>query len=63
MNNKHSNADEVLDLANIALSKGERWVAYNQSLYFLDRENVHFLVKKPTPRNSPWITSVIGITF
>ncbi len=42
MNNEHPIADEVLDLANTALSNGDHWMAYNQSLYFLDKENVHF---------------------
>jgi hypothetical protein len=42
MNNEHPISDEVLELVNIALSKGEHWVAYNQSLYFIDKEDVHF---------------------
>jgi len=29
MNNEHPISDEVLDMANIALSKGERWMTYN----------------------------------
>jgi hypothetical protein len=42
MNNYHPTSDEVLELVNIALSKGEHWMAYNQSLYFIDKEDVHF---------------------
>jgi hypothetical protein len=42
MNNEHPISDEVLELVNIALSKGEHWVAYIQSLYFIDKEDVHF---------------------
>ena len=42
MNNKHPISDEVLDMANLALSKGEHWMAYNQSLYFIDKNDVHF---------------------
>ena len=46
MNNEHPISDEVLNLANIALSKGEHWMAYNQSLYFLDKKDVHFFKAK-----------------
>ena len=42
MNNEHPISDEVLDLATIALSKGHNWVAYNNSLYFIDKEDVQF---------------------
>ncbi len=42
MNKEHPISDEVLDLANIALSKGENWMAFNQSLYFIDKEDVYF---------------------
>ncbi len=42
MNNNHPISDEVLELVNIALSKGEHWMAYNQSLYFIDKEDIHF---------------------
>lgn len=35
-------ADEVLALATIALSKGEHYLAYNNSLYFIDKDDVHF---------------------
>ena len=42
MNNEHPISDEVLELVNTALSKGEHWMAYNQSIYFIDKEDVHF---------------------
>ena len=42
MNSEHPISDEVLELVNTALSKGEHWMAYNQSLYFIDKEDVHF---------------------
>lgn len=42
MNNEHPISDEVLDLADMALSKGKHWMAYNQSLYFIDTGDVYF---------------------
>ena len=42
MNSGHPIADEVLDLVTIALSKGEHYMAYNNSLYFIDKDDVHF---------------------
>ncbi|MFM9910320.1 MAG: hypothetical protein ACKVOW_13275 [Chitinophagaceae bacterium] len=42
MNIEHPISDEVLDLTTLALSKGEHWIAYNNSLYFIDKDNVHF---------------------
>lgn len=47
MKNEHPISDEVLDLANIALSKGEHWMAYNQSLYFIDKGEVYFFDSQP----------------
>ena len=46
MNNDHPISDEVLELANIALNKGEHWIAYNQSLYFIDKSDVHFFMSQ-----------------
>lgn len=46
MNREHPIADEVLDLVNIALSKGEHYLAYNNSLYFIDKEDIHFFNTK-----------------
>lgn len=42
MNNNHPISDQVLELATIALFKGEHWMAYNQSLYLIDKADVHF---------------------
>lgn len=44
--NEHPIADEVLDLVSIALSKGENYMAYNNSLYFIDKTDVHFFRTK-----------------
>lgn len=43
---EHPIADEVLDLVTAALSKGEHWMAYNNSLYFLDKGDVYFFKDK-----------------
>jgi hypothetical protein len=42
MNIQHPISDEVLELVSLALLKGEHWMAYNNSLYFIDKEDVHF---------------------
>jgi len=44
MNNGHPISDEVLDLADMALSKGKHWMAYNQSLYFIEKRMFTFLI-------------------
>ena len=46
MSSTHPISDEVLDLVNIALSKGEHYMAYNNSLYFIDKDDVHFFTTK-----------------
>lgn len=46
MAKEHPIADEVLDLVTAALSKGEHWMAYNNSLYFLDTGDVYFFKDK-----------------
>ncbi len=46
MKTEHPIADEVLDLVTIALSKGEHYMAYNNSLYFIDERDVHFFKTK-----------------
>lgn len=38
----HPISNEVLDVVQLALSKGENWMAYNNSLYFIDKDDVHF---------------------
>lgn len=42
MNTEHPIADEVLGLAQLALLKGECFMTYNNSLYFIDKKDVHF---------------------
>lgn len=46
MKSEHPIADEVLDLVTVALSKGEHYMAYNNSLYFIDKDDVHFFSTK-----------------
>ncbi len=46
MNKGHVIADDVLDLIEIAISKSENWMAYNNSLYFLDKDDVCFFKDK-----------------
>lgn len=46
MISEHVIADEVVDLINLALSKGENWMAYNQTLYFLDKNDIRFFKTK-----------------
>jgi hypothetical protein len=42
MISEHPIADEVLELATLALSKGEQFMAYNNSMYFIDKADVQF---------------------
>jgi hypothetical protein len=42
MSIEHPISDEVLDLTSLALIRGEHWMAYNSSLYFIDKDDVHF---------------------
>lgn len=46
MKKKHPISNEVLDRVNIALSKGENFMAYNNSLYFIDQNDVYFFNNK-----------------
>jgi len=46
MNKEHVIADEVLDIIALAISKGENWMVYNNSLYFLDKGDVYFFKGK-----------------
>jgi hypothetical protein len=46
MNNENPISDEVIELANIALNKGEHWMAYNQSLYYIDKSDVQFFISQ-----------------
>ena len=51
MNYGHPTSDEVLDLADLALAKGKHWMAYNQSLYFIDKEDVYFFDSQKAARD------------
>ena len=42
----HPISDEVLDMVSVALQKGENWMAYNNSLYFIDKDDVHFFKRE-----------------
>ncbi len=42
MNNEHPISDEVLEVATIALFNGHKWMAYNNSLYLIDKADVLF---------------------
>lgn len=42
MNNRHPISEDVLNNAQLALLKGDRWMAYNQTLYLIEKEDVHF---------------------
>jgi len=46
MNNEHVISDEVLKLCNEALANGENWMAYNGSLYFIEKDEVEFFKSK-----------------
>ena len=46
MNEEHVISDEVLDKVGIALSKGNNWMAYSNSLYFIDQDDVYFFDNK-----------------
>ena len=46
MNQTQVIADEVLEKVEIALNKGNNWMAYNNSLYFIDKDDVQFFKNK-----------------
>src|SRR5665213_1310028 len=46
MNEEHIISDEVLDKIAIAFSKGNNWMAYNNSLFFIDASGVYFFDNK-----------------
>src|SRR5438552_2212934 len=48
MTQEHVISDEVLDIVQLAISRNENWMAYNTSLYFIDKEDVHFFKEKKT---------------
>jgi len=42
MKDEHVISDELLEAAQASFQRGENWIAYNRSLYFLDKEDVYF---------------------
>ncbi len=42
MKDEHVISDELLEAAQAAFQRGENWIAYNRSSYFLDKEDVYF---------------------
>ena len=42
MKQQHVISDEVLDMVQLAISHNEKWMVYNNSLYFIDKGDVHF---------------------
>ncbi len=50
MNKEHPISDEVLEVATIALSNGHKWMAYNNSIYFIDKKDVYFFKNQAEAR-------------
>lgn len=46
MTNEHAISDEVLEFVQLALNRGDHWMAYNQSLYFIDKSDVYFFTSQ-----------------
>lgn len=46
MKNEHPLSDEVLAKAELALRAGKEYVAYNNSLYFIDQSDIHFFASR-----------------
>lgn len=46
MNREHVIPDELLEIIQLAINRNENWMAYNNSLYFIDKEDVHFFKEK-----------------
>jgi hypothetical protein len=41
-------SSEVLEIVQLAIYRNENWMAYNNSLYFIDKDDVHFFKEKTT---------------
>lgn len=50
MNQEHVISDAVMDLVQLAIGRDENWMAYNNSLYFIDKEDVHFFKSESAAR-------------
>jgi hypothetical protein len=48
MKHEHVISDEVLEIVQLAINRNENWMAYNNSLYFIDKDDVHFFKEKTT---------------
>jgi len=44
----HVISSEVLEIVQLAINRNENWMAYNNSLYFIDKHDVHFFKEKTT---------------
>jgi hypothetical protein len=41
-------SSEVLEIVQLAINRNENWMAYNNSLYFIDKDDVHFFKEETT---------------
>ena len=41
-------SSEVLEIVQLAINRNENWMAHNNSLYFIDKDDEHFFKEKPT---------------
>ena len=46
MKGEHVISSEVLEIVQLAIYRNENWMAYNNSLYFIDKDDVHFFKEK-----------------
>jgi hypothetical protein len=45
---EHAISDEVLEIIQLAINRNENWMAYNNSLYFIDKGDVQFFKERHT---------------
>jgi len=55
MEQGHVLSDELLEKAAGALANDKQWMAYNNSLYFIDKDDVHFFNNKEEAEHLPRI--------
>src|SRR6187399_2204404 len=48
MKREHVISYEVIEIVQLAIKRNENWMAYNNSLYFIDKDDVHFFKEKTT---------------
>ena len=48
MKREHVISYEVIEIVQLAINRNENWMAYNKSLYFIDKDDVHFFKEKTT---------------